>query len=173
MKKKKERINPRKILAQKLYKDPKSITYLKATESLRRAGYSEKTAIARQSDILGDINFTDADYTDFKTFIGLIPQIDTLMRKKMNELSKSDTISAKDFSNLINLLEKLAKMSGIMKHIIEKRELKVIITAPADILEWEELKIELKYYKEKLARLERRSVIDIGEEYKKEAIDVG
>jgi len=169
----KKRKNLRRELAERLYKDPKSNTYLNKTRSLIKAGYSPNYVKNELGSLMGDINFTDKDYTNFKTFIGLIPQIDMLMRKKMDELTESDTISAKDFSNLINLLEKLAKMSGIMKHIIEKRELKVIITAPADILKWEELKLELKYYKEKLARLERRSVIDIGEEYKKDSIDVG
>jgi len=168
----KKRKNLRRELAEKLYKDPKSNSYLIKSKSLKEAGYSKVVAEHDASKILGDINFTDEDYANFLVLNKDLPKLVDITQLKIKQLLKSKVVTAKDYVAVLKHIELIAKLAGKLKHIIEKRELKVIITAPADIIKWEELKLELKYYKEKLARLERRSVIDIGEEYKKDAIDV-
>ena len=119
--KKKRSKSPRRQLAERLYKDPRSDTFLKKGKSLIKAGYKESTALDRSADLLGSINFTDADYAVFRTFIKLVPRIDVLMSKKMDKMDQSGDISAKDFANLINLLERIAKLSGLMKNVVDKR----------------------------------------------------
>lgn len=127
---KKKGKSPRRQLAEKAFKDPKSPGFMSKVKSAKLAGYSDSMAEHHSSEIVRSMDFTDADYANFKVFTSLVPQIDVLMRQKMQKMRESGDISAKDFSNLINLFEKIAKLAGLMKQQIEKKEIKVSVHYP-------------------------------------------
>lgn len=127
---KKKEISLRRKIATKSYLDPKSNTFLHKRKSIEKAGYSEAVAVHDASKILSESNFTDADYRKIELYVSDLPQIQSLLSQVHKELKASGTISAKSHANLIKELEMKAKMLGIMKNIIEKRELVVNVTIP-------------------------------------------
>lgn len=116
--KKKRSKSPRRQLAEKLYKDPKSETYLHKEKSIVKAGYSPVTGRHDSSKILSDINFTDAD---FAVFFSDIPQIKSNIAKVLQQIGQDDKISAKQFSAMLQYLQYLAKVAGVYKQYIEKK----------------------------------------------------
>jgi len=127
MKKKKKAKSPRRQLAERLYKDPKSETFLHKEKSVLKAGYSPVTARHDTSPILADTNFTDAD---FAVFFSDIPQIKANITKVLQQIGASDKISAKQFSAMLQYLQYLAKVAGIYKQYIEKKVAIVNIGIP-------------------------------------------
>ena len=127
---KKKEMSLRRKIATKSYLDPKSNTFLHKRKSIEKAGYSEAVAMHDASKILSERNFTDADYRKIELYVSDLPQIQSLLSQVHKELKASGTISAKSHANLIKELEMKAKMLGIMKNIIEKRELVVNVTIP-------------------------------------------
>ena len=127
---KKKKRSLKKEIAKKSYLDPKSSTFLEKSKSVLKAGYSEAVAQHDASKILDNSNFTDADYRKIELYVSDLPQIQSLLTQVHTELKASGAISAKSHANLIKELETKAKMLGIMKTIIEKRELVVNVTIP-------------------------------------------
>lgn len=130
VKKKKKRENLKKDLAVSKYVDPKSSTFGSKVKSIIAAGYSESMAKHHPGEIVAESNFTDKDYTKIETYVSDLPQIQSLLTQVHTELKAGGTISAKSHANLIKELEMKAKMLGILKNIIEKRELVVNVTIP-------------------------------------------
>ena len=116
--KKKRSKSPRRQLAEKLYKDPKSKTFLSKVKSVKEAGYSNSVAEHHTSEIVGNINFTDAD---FGVFFSDIPQIKANLTKVLQQIGQDEKISAKQFSAMLQYLQYLAKVAGIYKQYIEKK----------------------------------------------------
>lgn len=127
---KKKRVNLRRELAKKAYLDPESSTFLKKGKSVLKAGYSEAVAKHDAGKILDNSNFTDAQLVKLEPLIADLPQLVTLARKKLQQLAGSDKISAKDYSVMLRHIELLLKAAGILKQVIEKRELHVNVTIP-------------------------------------------
>lgn len=119
--------SPRRQLAERLYKDPRSETYLNKTRSLKVAGYSNNVADTKGKELLGETNFTDAD---FAVFFSDIPQIKDNIGKVLQQIGASDKISAKQFSAMLQYLQYLAKVAGIYKQYIEKKVAIVNIGIP-------------------------------------------
>jgi len=120
MKKKKGK-SPRRILAEKTFKDPKSPAFLSKVKSLKLAGYSDKVAEHKSSELLRNVNFTDADIEEFKSFAQQDSKVDQLLWRKLEQLAKEDKISAKDYANLLHQKELDAKLKGKMIQLIEKK----------------------------------------------------
>jgi len=127
MKTRKRSKSPRRQLAERLYKDPKSDTFLRKEKSVLKAGYSPVTARHDTSPILADTNFTDAD---FAVFFSDIPQIKSNITKVLQQIGASDKISAKQFSAMLQYLQYLAKVAGVYKQYIEKKVAVVHIGIP-------------------------------------------
>lgn len=119
MKKKGE--SPRRMLAEKLYKDPRSETYLSKVKSVKKAGYADSVAEHKASELLENTNFTDADIEEFKSFAQQDSKVDQLLWRKLEQLTKEDKISAKDYANLLHQKELDAKLKGKMIQLIEKK----------------------------------------------------
>lgn len=136
-KKKRKKRNVRREIAKRLYKDPTKVTFQNKSKALIEAGYSKNYANTDGERILDDIDYNDADYARFETFIADIPQISSLVKKKLQELATSDSISAKDYSNLLRHIEILAKALGVLKQVVEKREQIIKIDMPQAIVEAE------------------------------------
>ena len=130
---KKKGKSPRRQLAEKLYKDPKSETFMKKEKSVAKAGYSPVVAKHDSSKILVDTNFTDAELDKAVTFIGQKSKVDQLLWKKLEELAEDDKISAKDYSNLLHQRELQMKREGLLKQYIEKKVAIVNIGIPRQI----------------------------------------
>lgn len=124
---KKRAKSPRRQLAERLYKDPKSDTYMRQEKSVVKAGYSPIVARHDSSKILADTNFTDAD---FAVFFSDIPQIKANIGKVLQQIGASEKISAKQFSAMLQYLQYLAKVAGIYKQYIEKKVAVVHIGIP-------------------------------------------
>ena len=127
---KKRKDSLRKKIAKEAYLDPGSSTFLEKSKSVLKAGYSEVVSQHDASKILDNSTFTDADYRKIELYVSDLPQIQSLLSQVHKELKASGTISAKSHANLIKELEMKAKMLGIMKQYIEKRELVVNVTIP-------------------------------------------
>jgi len=129
MKKKKGK-SPRRQLAERLYKDPKSDTAMNKSQSLQKAGYTKSYAETKGQKILEKVNFTDADIEEFKTFAHQDTKVDQLLWRKLEQLAKEDKISAKDYANLLHQKELDAKLKGKMIQLIEKKVAVVNIGIP-------------------------------------------
>lgn len=126
----KKRVNLRRDLARRSYLDPKSSTFLKKSKSLQKAGFEKSYADTGGMKLLDNSNFTDAQLVKLEPLIADLPQLVTLARKKLQQLADSEKISAKDYSVMLRHIELLLKAAGILKQVIEKRELHVSVTIP-------------------------------------------
>jgi len=107
---KKKGKSPRRQLAERLYKDRTSDTFLNKTKSLKVAGYSDKVAEHKGWELLKDTNFTDTELEEIKTFADQDTEVDRLLWRKLKQLAKEDKISAKDYANLLHQKELDAKL---------------------------------------------------------------
>lgn len=130
MKTKKRSKSPRRQLAEKLYKDPSSETYLHKEKSVLKAGYSPTVARHDTSQVLSDVNFTDTDLEEFKSFAQQESKVDQLLWRKLEQLAKEDKISAKDYANLLHQKELDAKLKGKLINLIEKKVAVINIGIP-------------------------------------------
>ena len=128
-KRKRKKVNIRHKLAIKKYIDPKSDTFLERSKSLQKAGYSKGYANNKSVEILSGISITDINLHEFNTFINDIPDLSSIIKRKIKQLKKGD-IKAKDYANIIRHIELLAKFAGIIKQTIEKKSINVNIDIP-------------------------------------------
>ena len=127
---KKKRANLRKDLAVKKYLDPKSDTFGSKVKSMLEAGYSESMAKHQASEVLSEGNFTDTQLAKLEPLIADLPPLCLLCKKKLLELASGERISAKDYAVMLKHIELLLKAAGILKQVIEKRELHVNVIIP-------------------------------------------
>jgi len=127
---KKKRVSLKKKIAVAKYIDPKSSTFGSKVKSILEAGYSESMAKHHAGEIVSEGNFTDRQLVKLEPLIADLPQLCELTKKKLELLAKSDTISAKDYSVMLKHIELLLKAAGILKTVIEKREMVVNVTIP-------------------------------------------
>jgi len=126
----KRKRSPRLDTAIKLYLDPGSETFGNKAQSIMKAGYAEATARHDASELLSDTNFTRKDLTKIETFLAQDPQIDELLKAKLQQLKAKGEISAKDYSNLIRHKQLVLDAQGILKKYVESRHLSVNVTIP-------------------------------------------
>ena len=129
IKKRKRKKNIKQELAKKKYIDPKSDTFLERSKSLQSVGYSKGYANNKSVEILSGISLTDINLHEFNTFINDIPDLSSIIKRKIKQLKKGD-IKAKDYANIIRHIELLAKFAGIIKNITEKKSINVNIDIP-------------------------------------------
>ena len=131
--KKKRSKSPRRVLAEKLYKDPKSETYLSKEKSVLKAGYSPATARHNSGQVLANVNFTDAEYAKIRPFLAHLPLICSNLEKVLQQIANSESITAKMYNNLLKHFEQISKVAGWSKQIIEKKVAIVNIGMPRQI----------------------------------------
>ena len=78
---------------------------------------------------MDNISITDINLHEFNTFINDIPDLSSIIKRKIKQLKKGD-IKAKDYANIIRHIELLAKFAGIIKNITEKKSINVNIDIP-------------------------------------------
>ena len=126
----KKRNNLRQELARRMYLDPTSDTFLKKSQTLRKVGYSKKTAEHKGSEILRSSSFTASQLSKLDPFISQFPQVLENLQKKLDIIGKSKNITAKDYTALLKHTELIAKCAGLIKQSIETKSVSVNIDIP-------------------------------------------
>ena len=125
--------NARKELAKQAYLSPESPTFGNKSASLRKAGYSASYSEHFGSKVLVDIELTDEDVNNFREFVQEVPNVIAVMKKKRKQLEESNTVSAKDYTNFLRQIELTARLAGMFKETIEKREQIIKIEVPGEM----------------------------------------
>ena len=134
MKAKKKRAKSlRRQLAERLYKDKESDTFLSKVKSMKLAGYSDVTAKHDAGYKLSNTNFTDAEYAKIRPFLDHLTPITANLDKVLQQIADSDAISAKMYNNLLKHFEQISKIAGWSKQIIEKKVAVINVGIPPQI----------------------------------------
>lgn len=122
--------NIRREIAEGVFVDPKSPSFLNKTQSMIEAGYSESYAKVYGGKVLENINLTDKALKNFETFAEQLPDLVRVTKRKIQQLAKDNKISAKDYSAVLRQIELIAKFAGILKQSFERREVLVKVSIP-------------------------------------------
>jgi len=133
----KKRKNIRREIAERNYIDPESNSYLNMTQSMMKAGYTNKYARNYGGQILAKINYQDILPSGVENPQEFAKRCYSVLLKLVTELEsvpKLTKVSAKYIAEIRRTLELLAKMFGMIKpEVKEERIIKIEI--PKEIVE--------------------------------------